>query len=323
LFQEGQTLMQHGENDAAIKRIRDAISIERGNRNYLRTLAQAQYAAGKTKDAESTLTELLQSDSADALASLIMGRVLVKEGRFPEAISYFHRAIYGDWKEDTARNRLRVRFELIDLLAQRGSKEELLAELVPVQDQAPGDLKTRIRMGSLFLEAGSPVRAADVFRGILHDAPANADANAGLAEAEFARGDYRLAQRDFQTALRLAPDNEATRRRLDVCNQLLMLDPTTRGLGPAERFRRSLELVQLTQDETRQCIGRNVSPALGGLLDKAARALEAHVKASHQSEVSESNLGLAEQLWQARKKECTSPPATDSPLALVLARLAQ
>ena len=27
--------------------------------------------------------------------------------------------------------------------------------------------------------------------------------------------------------------------------------------------------------------------------------------------------------WQARKKECKSPPAVDSPLALVLARLAQ
>jgi hypothetical protein len=60
-----------------------------------------------------------------------MGRILVKEGRFPEAISYFRRAIYGHWNEDAAGNRLRVRFELIDLLAQRNSKEELLAELLP------------------------------------------------------------------------------------------------------------------------------------------------------------------------------------------------
>ena len=48
-----------------------------------------------------------------------------------------------------------------------------------------------------------------------------------------------------------------------------------------------------------------------------------HVSAAHQNEVSESNLDLAEQLWQARKKECKSPPATDGPLALVLAKLAQ
>ena len=323
LFEQGRVLMQRGENAEAIERIKDAIAIERGNRDYLRTLAQAQFAAGKTADAESTLTELLQSDSTDGLANLIMGRVLVKEGRFAEAISYFHRAIYGHWNENAAENRLRARFELIDLLAQRNSKEELLAELLPVQDQAPHDLKTRTRMGRLFLLAGSPARAADVFRGILHDAPANADAYAGLGEAEFARGNYRAAQRDFQTALRLAPDDQATRQRLDLCNELLMLDPTVRGLGPAERFRRSLKLVELTTDETSQCIGQNPSPELRELLDKAGKALKAHVSAAHQSEVSESNLDLAEQLWQARKKECKSPPATDSPLALVLARLAQ
>ncbi|PYT31248.1 MAG: hypothetical protein DMG58_12695 [Acidobacteria bacterium] len=176
-------------------------------------------------------------------------------------------------------------------------------------------------MGQLFLLAGSPARAVDVFRGVLHDAPANANAYAGLGAAEFARGNYRAAQRDFQTTLRLAPDDQATRRRLDVCNELLMLDPTLRGLTPAERFSRSLKLVELTADEAR-CIGSNTSPELQRLLDKAGTALKAHVSAAHESEVSESNLDLAEQLWQARKG-CKSPPAVDSPLALVLARLAQ
>jgi len=323
LFEQGRVLMQRGKSAEAIKRIEDAITIERGNRDYLRTLAQAQFAAGKTADAESTLAELLQSDSTDGPASLIMGRVLAKEGRFAEAISYFHRAIYGQWNEGEAQNRLSVRFELIDLLAQRNSKEELLAELLPIQDDAPRDLKTRTQMGRLFLLAGSPARAADIFRGILHDAPTNADTYAGLGEAEFARGNYRAAQRDFQTALRLEPEDQATRRRLDVCNELLMLDPTMRGLGPAERFRRSLKLVELTLDETNQCIGQNPSLELQELLDKAGKALKVRVGATHQSEVSESNLDLAEQLWQARKKECKPLPAAESPLALVLARLAQ
>ena len=323
LFGQGRVLMQRGENAEAIERIKDAIAIERDNRDYLRTLAQAQFAAGRTADAESTLTELLQSDSTDGLASLIMGRVLVKEGRFAEAVTYFRRAIYGHWSEDAVENRLGARFELIDLLAQLNSKEELLAELVPVQDQSPRDLKIQTRLGRLFLLAGSPVRAADVFRGILHDAPANADAYAGLGEAEFERGNYSAAQRDFQTMLRLAPDDQAVRRRLDICNELLMLDPTRTGLGPVERFSRSLKLVELTVSETSQCIGQNPSPELQGLLDKAAKALKGHVSAAHQSDVSEANLDLAEQLWQVSKKECKPPPAPDSPLALVLARLAQ
>jgi len=322
LFEQGRSLMERGENAAAIERIAEAISIERGNRDYLRTLAQAQYAAGETADAESTLKDLLMSDSSDALTSLMMARVLVKEGRFPEAISYFHRAIYGRWNEDAAGNRLRVRFELIDLLAKRNSKEELLAELLPVQEQAPSDPAIQTRIGRLFLLAGSPARAADVFRAIAHDASANADADAGLGEADFAQGNYRAAQRDFQNALRLAPDDNATRQRLTLCNELLKLDPTIRGLGPAERFRRSLKLAELTLDETRQCIGPNPSPELQALLDIAANALQAHVGA-RQAEAYDSDLDLAEQLWQARKKECKSPPAKDDPLTLVLARLAQ
>lgn len=184
-------------------------------------------------------------------------------------------------------------------------------------------MKVQARLGRLFLLAGSPARAAEVYRGILQDAHANADAYAGLGEAEFERGEYRAAQRNFQLTLRLAPDDQAVRRRLDICNELLMLDPTRRGLGPVERFSRSLKLVELTLGETSRCIGQNPSPELQGLLDEAAKALKAHVSAAHQSEVADSNLDLAEQLWQARKKECKSPPAADSPLALVMARLAQ
>jgi len=323
LFRQGRDSMLRGENAEAIERIKGAISIERGNRDYLRTLAQAQLAAGKTADAESTLEELLQSDSTDGLASLIMGRVLVKEGRFAEAISYFHRAVYGQWDAAAAANRLRARFELIDLLAQRNSKEELLAELLPVQDRASRDLKTQIRLGRLYLLAGSPPRAAVVFRGILRDFPANADVYAGLGEAEFAQSNYRTAQRDFQTALRLAPDDQATRQSLDRCNELLMLDPALRGLSREEYFRRSRKLVELTLGEASQCAGRNPSPELQGLLDQAAKALKAPVSAGRQGEAAESNLDLAERLWQARRKECAAPPATDSPLALVLARIAQ
>jgi len=323
LFEQGRAFMHRGKNAEAIDPIKDAIAIERGNRDFMRTLAQAQLTAGETADAESTLTDLLQSDATDGLASLVMGRTLVREGRFAEAISYFHRAVYGRWNQDAAGSQLRARFELIDVLAQQNSKEELLAELLPVVEQAPQDLKTRTRLGQLFLMADSPARAAVVFRGILHDDLANADAHAGLGEAEFAQSNYRAAQRDFQAALRLAPDDQASRKKLGLCDELLILDPTLRGLSQEEHLRRSLKLVELTMGEASQCAGPSPPPELQGLFDMAAKALNAHVIASRRSDVSESNLDLAEQLWQARKKECKPPPAADSPLALVLARIAQ
>jgi tetratricopeptide (TPR) repeat protein len=157
----------------------------------------------------------------------------------------------------------------------------------------------------------------------LHDAPTSAEPYAGLGEAEFARGNYRAAQHSFQTAVRLAPNDVSSLQRLDTCNKLLTLDPTSRGLNQAERFRRSVKLLELTAAETSQCVGQRASPHLAELLDDAGRVVKVHGATSHQSELSESNLDLAERLWQARKRECSSPAATDSPVALVLAKLAQ
>jgi tetratricopeptide (TPR) repeat protein len=322
LFRQGQAAIARGDNTEALNRIKDAIAIERGNREYLRTLAQAQLTAGKTTDAEATLTDLLQADSTDGLASLTMARVMAKEGRFQEAVSYYHRAVYGQWGQDAAANQLRARFELIDLLAAHHSKEELLAELLPIQDQPPSDVKAQTRLGQLFLQAGSPPRAAAMFRNVLHDAPGNADAYDGLGEAEFAQSQYRAAQRDFQTALRLDPENQAARKSLDLANELMTLDPTLRGLGQEERYRRSLKLVEMTQDEAGQCAGASPQPELKDLLNTAAKALTAHVGAAHQSDAADANLDLAERLWASRKS-CKPLPAGDTPLALTMARIAQ
>jgi tetratricopeptide (TPR) repeat protein len=323
LFSEGQTMLRQGNNATAIERIKDAIEIGRGNRYYQRTLAQAQLDAGKSADAEATLNSLLASDSTDGPANLIMARVQVKQGQFPEAISYFHRAIYGQWPEEAAANQLRVRFELIDLLARRDSKEELLAELLPVEDQSPRDLQARIRMGRLLLQAGSPARSSNVFRGILRETASNADAYAGLGDAEFAQGNYRTAQRGFLNALRSRPDDAAIRKRLDLCNELLTLDPTVRGLDPADRLSRSRKLLELTTDNARLCAGNNPSPEMRVLLDDAAKILKGRARAARPSADAESNLDLAEQLWQLRGKDCGPPPVKDSPLVLVQDRLAR
>jgi len=323
LFAQGRTLMQKGQNLQAIDHLEDALAIQRTNRDYWRTLAQAEVEAGKDTDAESTLTQLLESDSTDGLSSLLMARLLAKQGRFNDAVSYFHRAIYGTWQTNAAQNRQRARFELIDLLAQQNSKEDLLAELLPLQDDAPKDPNTKIRIGQLLLVAGSPTRAEDTFRAVLHEEPSNADAQAGLGEAEFARGNYRTAQHDFQLASRIAPDNKLIRQRLDLCDELLHLDPTLRGIDSQERYYRSLHLVDLTSSEVTLCFDQNQSPEVRDLLSKADSALHAHVNASHLSDSSEANLDLAEQLWQVRKKDCKSSAPVDNALALLFARLAQ
>jgi tetratricopeptide (TPR) repeat protein len=323
LFRDGQDLMRQGRAAGAARQFQAALSIARGNRDYQIALAQALLASGKLASAEEFVSDLLQRDSTDGSSNLIMARVLVKEGRIPEATSYYHRAIYGRWKDDPARHRQEAGFELVDLLAKQDSKQELLAELLPLQESAPDDVETRLRIGNLFLTAGSPARAADVFRLIVRDRPQDAEAHMGLGQAEFAQGNYRSAGADFLAALHLKPADETIRKRLDLTTRVLELDPTQRGLGLANRYRRSLKLLQMTLDEVEQCPEAAHAEDLNELAVSARKAVNQPVSAIRQNEAFETNLDLAEQLWQSAKNKCEPAVKPPEDLALVLAKIAQ
>ena len=324
LFREGQRLAQEGRDAESIERLRAALAISRDNPAYQLALADVLLRANKLADAEAALTNMLQNDATDGGANLLMARALARQGKPEAAEFYYHMAIYGQWPQDAAANRVQARFELIDLLVKQDNKKALLAELLPLQDEAPGDLETRRRIAHLFLLAASPGRAADMFRQILrqeHDHE-DADAHAGLGEAEIALGNYWIAETNLQVAAHLKPGDEDIRKRLELARQVLALDPMLRGLGTAERYRRALKLVQLALNDVKQCTGAGVSGNLRDLADQAGQALQKRVTASQQDEAIEANLELAEKLGQARQKNCAqaTQPA-DEPLRLVLARV--
>lgn len=325
LYAEGQRLLSQDHNTEAVSRFEDALAIDRSNRDFQLALARAQLAAGQLPQAETTLDTLLLADSTSGTANLTMARLLVKQGKIPEAISYYHRAIYGTWASDRAANQLKTRFELIDYLAQQNRKEELLGELLAVEDQAPEDVPTQLKIGKMFLEAGSAARAADVFQQLVKEErssrtqPAElAQAYSGLGEADFARGDYRAAVNEFSTALRLNPEDQAASQRLDLCNRVLMLDPARRGLDQAERLRRSHEVLDMTIQSVAAC-----SPSAD--LDDARKTLAQRVAPAKSDAAAEADLDLAEKLWQARTPACAAVPnqPADQALALVLKKAAQ
>jgi tetratricopeptide (TPR) repeat protein len=303
----------------AVSNFKAAIAIERENPDYWLALGEAQLTAGQLTDAEGTLTELLRRDSTAGAANLALARVLVKEGRITDAVPAYHQAIYGHWDRDAGTSRVNVRFELVNLLAQQGSKEELLAELLPLLDVAPDDLLARKRLGHLFLVAGSAPRAGEIFHDILRKHPQDADAYAGLGESEFARGNYQTAHQDFQIAANLRPSDEGIRGRLDLSNEVLALDPMRRGLGPEEQYRRSVKMVELASAAVTRC-ATVLSPAASDAIGEAQKAAKNRVSPAGL----ESNLNLAEQLWKIRQQECKQAPAgSEEALRLVLAKIAQ
>jgi tetratricopeptide (TPR) repeat protein len=220
LADDGRQLMKEGKYGAAIESFRAAIGNQRDNMEYPLELGRALRTAGRLQEAETTLEDLLENNAMDGAANLAIARVFVKQGEFEAASFYYHRAIYGQWKADDIRkSRLQVRFELAELLAQNNRKQELLAELLPLQTEAPGDVATQHKLADLFLTAGSPVRAEEIYR----------------------------------AQLRVHPRDAALRTGLNLSVQILRLDPMRPELSERERFQRSIHILEVVTDRASTC----------------------------------------------------------------------
>jgi tetratricopeptide (TPR) repeat protein len=309
LFDEGERLRAAGDMSEAIERLRSAVAAERGNPVYQRGLAGALLAAGRLSDAQTVLSERLQHDPTDAEASLLMARTLAHEGEMRQAIAFYHRAIFGEWAEPQRVHRVEARFELVELLAAEHARQELLAELLPLESEAPQDAATRKRIARLFLVAESPAQAIAIFRDVVRANRGDGNGYAGLGEAELQQGNYRAARRAFATALTLRPGDPSIASRLDLCDRALALDPTQRGVGAIEQDRRSGALLGLTVATMDSCAGSGLAAPEPALLDSARTALARPGRdAPAPDAVVEARVNLAERLWQARPPACPVPP---------------
>ena len=315
-FAAGEQLVAEGKKDQAIEHLRTASTLDGENTRYATALADAVLADGRPNDAELLLVPLLERNATDGAANLTMARVLFKQGKIEQAKAYYHRAIYGLWPRGAEDNRTAARFELIDLLASTDARQELLAELLPIQDDSTNSLAQRKRIAHLFVVAGSPSRAVTIFRDVLRHDAKDADAYIGLAEAALSLGDFATAKADLVAAQKLSPqDSSSIQARISVTDSVIALDPTQRGLSLAEQYRRSRNLVQLTLASVRKCLGTQ-APDVAAALGSAGASLVASAAAASQSQSIDQTLLLAEQLWALRRGRCAAE-RQEGALALV------
>lgn len=296
-YEEGLGLLRVNQPAAAIEQFRTAVTIDRTNVGYALALAEAFLRAGRLTDAESTLKVLLTRTENDGAVNLTMAHVVAREGRINDAKAYFHRAVFGRWGADSTVRRAQARFELIDLVARHGTAPELLAELLPLEDVPADSTALRLRLGNLFLRAGSPARAANMFRGVLRREPQSADAFAGMGESALSLGNIRTARIDFSEASRLRPDDARLRARAALADMALRLDPTGAELSPAERRDRAHSLLGRTVAALVSC-GEVDTPAMAG-----ARALIAG-QATRNGASYDVLVNAAIDLWSGRSTRC-------------------
>jgi tetratricopeptide (TPR) repeat protein len=326
-FKAGNDLVLHDRSPEAVEQFRDALSVSPDNRDYRLALGLTLVETGRFEEASVYLEEVLRRDPTNGRANLGLARIAARQERTADAVTCYHRAIYGAWSTDQAANQVRARFELAAFLEKAGSKTQATAELLTIVDRVPTDTAARKRVGRLLLDYGSPRQSADVFRSLAREKNRDAEAYAGLGAAEFAQEQYSAAREAFRSALRVNPSDEATQRELALCERILELDPAVRGLGPAERYRRSAALLQSILGTAEQCLPKVGQPAdaqsLRTWADTARQLLARHPARRSYDDAAESDLSLAEAMWGASQKLCGGASGLDAATDRVLAALSR
>ncbi len=326
-YADGLRLRRAGKINGAVEAFRKAHALEPEQTEYELELIDSLIAARKLDQAELLMRDGLEREPNDGRTNLLAAHLMIAIGKPVDAESYYHRAIYGEWPSDAAAHRVSVRMELSDFLAERGKHEELLAELLPLQEEAGKDSATRQHLAQLFLAAGSPSRAADEYRLLLKQNSKDAVAYLGLGEAELQRGEYSSAHNAFLAAAAQKPDDPSIHRNLELSSALVALDPTPRKLTSMEKYSRSLQILNLARSSLDNCAATHPelnSGETGQLLTSANATLTNTPREGVTNELAEDALALAGQMWQARLKACGAPvtPGEES-LRLIMEKLAQ
>ena len=323
----GRQLLNRGQPTEAVDAFRKAHALERDNAGYALDLIQALMAANKLPEAEPLMSEILEEESNDGEANLVAARLASKQGHINSADSYYHRAIYGDWHGQGAEHQIQVRMELIDFLTAHGKQDELLAELLPVEEEAAKDTSLQPKLARLFLAAGSPTRTEGIYRALIKREPRNGSYYAGLGEAELAMGDFRAAHNAFAAAVARDGNDPTWRARLSLATELSNLDPTARWLSAADKYSRSIQILQLATTDLQQCITNHPELATDDakqLVSDAQAALTAQPPKDPTNEMAEGDLSLAERIWRSRTSLCGNSTAADEEsLRLIMDKLAK
>ncbi len=322
-FKVGNELVQQGRNEDAVEQFRNALSVSH-SREHRTALAMTLLKVNRPNEAEDYFRELLQEDPNNGVANLGLARMAAQQNKNQEAMVYYHRAIYGHWQSNSPENPTEVRFELVEFLLKNGNKKQATTELLSLAEQAHNNEPLEKRIGRLLLDLSAAKESAELFRGVLRQHKEDAEAYAGLGEAEFAQQNYLSAEEAFRNALRGNPDDQTLQNRLEVCTQITALDPTARGLSSAERNRRSRSLLERTLHALDSCFlkSENVpSESSRELLESARKALVAKPKQQALSENTEANLIMLENLWKQCEDQCRTSFEGDEVLSRVVAKL--
>jgi tetratricopeptide (TPR) repeat protein/predicted nucleic acid-binding Zn ribbon protein len=328
-YTRGEDDLRAGRGGAALTDFRTALTYSHDNERYQLQLAQALMAVGQSpgagSEARTYLLNLLEHEPGDGTINLELARLAARGHNVPDALRFYHGAIYGEWDDDPVLRRRAARLELVQFLLDAGQKDSARAELIAQAADLPADPALQTKVGNLLLRVAGYDDALKLFRQALREEPRSAPALAGAGECYFHNGDYAQAERYLTRALQQDLHLTQAAAMLDTAQTILNLDPFNRRLDNGERARRAALAFDSAQKRLQNCAaqrgidlqGEGADP-LRGLFAQATelqpRAQPRYLRGD--SQLLSRVMDVAFEIEQATAHSCGEPQGAD--LALLL-----
>ena len=261
-FARGDQDFHSGNATAALSDYRNALLYSPGNTNFQFHLAKALAATGRFDEARAYLVALLSDSPGSGETNLELARIAARGGpkMMPDALRYYHAAIYGVWDTDPIAMRWQVRKEFCDFLLDNHAMNQAEAEIIALADNtSPEDFAGQKTAGNLLLRARMWSRALQEFQTLLSHDPRDEDALAGAAAAAFQLAQYSQAEEYLQRLPREKLADPELARMHETARNVLSLNPFAPGLSTDEKAKRTAKAIALAQARANACERQSAS----------------------------------------------------------------
>ena len=289
-FARGEQDFHSGNATAALADYRNALLYSPGNTNFQFHLAQALAGTGRDDEARAYLVILLSDSPGSGQINLELARIAAHAGpkAMPEALRYYHAAIYGVWDTDPIAMRWRIRREFCEYLLNNDAMNQAEAEIIALADNTSAeDIPGQKMAGNLLLRARMWSRALQEFQTLLSHDPRDPDVLAGVATAAFELGQYSKAEECLNRLPRETLSAPDLARMREVSKKVVSLNPFAPGLSTDQKAKRTATAMALAQARATACERQTDDPPSGN-----------HVTSGLESALAQSNQNASD--WTER-----------------------
>lgn len=260
-FAQGESSFRAGNAPAALADYRNALAFAPVNPKFQFHFAQALAATGHDEEARAYLLTLLSEAPGSGPVNLELARISAAKKGMPEALRYYHSAIYGEWDSNPIQTRWQVRRELCEYLLLHNSIDQAEPEVIALADNTPpDDLVGQRVVGALLLRTQTWNRALDIFQSNLTQDRRDADALSGAGTASFELGKYQQAFNFFERLPATGRNAPGVGEMIDTSRRIVALDPFLHGLSTREKAARASLSLDISLNRLRVCAQSKGAP---------------------------------------------------------------